>query len=102
MSMLTSEVIQRYRIDYVTDRGLNSMNHLFSGNEYDPDLAAHYDADNYLAFDSDSNKLPFDVVTAVGPDSTVLTQVIVFRDHEGYMRYLADVAKGIVVFDYRE
>jgi len=94
--MLTAEIVATYQIDATYDR-ISRMDDLYSESINDPHLVAQMDAD-YCGYnrDADGNMLPNDIVVAVCPNGNVVVQIVVFRNYEGYNRYLAD---GIVIFD---
>ncbi len=68
---------------------------LFSNTSNDPYMWAESDAD-CLARDSKDLPLPYELVVAIGPSGTMVVQTLVFKNGDGYARYLAD---GVVVFD---
>lgn len=94
--MLTAKIVSRYHIDASYDR-ISRMDDLFSESINDPYLVSQMDAD-YCGYnkDKDGNRLPYEITVAVCPNGNVITQVMVFRNYEGYDRYLAD---GITIFD---
>jgi hypothetical protein len=97
--MIRAEDVHRYRIDGCYDL-ITRIDGLYSETEHDPDLIARLTADEQgWLKDSSGKDLPYDVVPAICPEGKLIVQVIVFRDYDGYTRYLAD---GITIFDDRE
>ena len=90
--MLTSSIIVRYGITGVWDR-VSRVDDLFSGSDNDPHLLAQIDAPNLA--DGEYYSLSF----ALGIKNTLVTQIIFFKDKQGYERYLRD---GITLFDDKE
>jgi len=91
--------IDNYRVDGCYDL-ITRIDGLYSETERDPDLLARLEADaNGWLKDPVGNQLPHETVSAVCPEGKLIVQVIVFRDYDGYTKYLAD---GITIFDDRE
>lgn len=89
--MLTSSIIVRYGIQHVFPQ-FSSFVDLFSGSMNDPEV----DVNERVL------KLGFhywDITFAIGINYTVETQLIIFKDKQGYERYLRD---GITLFDDKE
>jgi len=100
--MLTHELIGKYNIKMINGKPaiydtISRMDDLFSESINDPYLAAQMNADECgFNKDKDGALLPYDITVAVCPNGNIITQIVVFRNYEGYDRYLAD---GIVIFD---
>lgn len=71
-----------------------SVDYLFSCSEMDPMFWAQSDGST-LALDKRDNQLPFDVTAAIGPNGTVITQILVFEDSDAHAEY---ISRGITIF----
>ncbi len=105
---LTSTLISRYRIANTWDR-VGKFDFLFRGTicealkkengnilygfNPDPFMDAQVDAFSF------AEGKPYSITCAIGPNGTVVTQVIVFRDKDGFEQYERD---GITIFDNKE
>lgn len=95
--MISASLIQRYGVRAVWDT-TGVVDDLFSGSVNDP----HLDALDF-GMENKREGEKIDITFAVGPRNdngytTLVSQVIVFRDGQGLDRYLRD---GITIFDDR-
>lgn len=89
--MLTSSMIARYGIEHVLPQ-TSCFDDLFSGSMNDPEVDV-YERVFCLGFQY------WDVTFGIGINRTVEAQIIIFRDKQGYERYLRDC---ITIFNQYE
>lgn len=90
--MIIQELKDKYHIKGTYNSYYREIEYLFSGYVLDPEfqMEANVEAENIKYWD---------VVYAFGPRNTVMTQMIIFKDKEGYDNYIKD---GIVIFEDKQ
>lgn len=90
--MMTASQIFKYGIAATFDNH-SAVDELFSGDGNDPSLAAEN-----LAYDVAEGGY-WDISVAIGANGTCVTQILIFRNKEGYEAYKKD---GVTIFDQKE